>query len=246
MLPLSDIQLIQAWDIGQQQHPIDRALLLLTMGYPEKSIDDLLGMSVGLRDAHLLALRRETFGPQLDVLTTCPKCQEKLELNLQVGDLLLVDIDQQQQNQSQLSLNFSGFEWQMRLPNSQDLATVADMTDTKAAQKTLEQRCLLAVSQAGQPVEYEALPPEALAAFSQQLAGADPQAEMLFKLDCPACKHSWQTLFDIVSFFWTEIGAQSRRLLQEVDALARVYGWREADILAMGAFRRRQYLNLMA
>lgn len=244
MRSLSDAQLIQAWDAGQQQHPIDRALILLTLGYPERSTDDLLAMSVGLRDAHLLALRQETFGPQLDVRTACPQCGEQLELNLQVNDLLMVDIDQPP-NPPPLSLSFSGFEWQMRLPNSQDLAAVADMTDVNAARQTLEQRCLLAVRQAGQPIEYEALPTEALTAFSQQLAQADPQAEMLFNLDCPACQHHWQTLFDIVTFFWTEIGVQTRRLLQEVDALARTYSWREADILAMGAFRRRQYLNLM-
>jgi hypothetical protein len=52
-------------------------------------------------------------------------------------------------------------------------------------------------------------------------------------------------LFDIVSFFWTELSAQAKRLLREVHTLARGYGWREADILAMSARRRQLYLDLV-
>jgi hypothetical protein len=60
----------------------------------------------------------------------------------------------------------------------------------------------------------------------------------------PGLRHSWDVLFDIVSFFWAEIGAWAQRLLREVHALASAYGWREADILALSAWRRRQYLDL--
>ena len=71
----------------------------------------------------------------------------------------------------------------------------------------------------------------------------DPQAEVLMPLTCPNCEHSWHSLFDIVSFFWTELTSQAKQLLQEVHVLARFYGWREADILAMTTVRRRFYLD---
>jgi hypothetical protein len=61
---------------------------------------------------------------------------------------------------------------------------------------------------------------------------------------CPSCGHEWQSLFDIAAFFWAEIAAQARRLLREVHQLASAYGWREADILAMSARRRRAYLEM--
>lgn len=243
MRPLSDALLLQAWEVGMVQHPVDRALMLLVLGYPEKSVETLIGLSVGQRDAHLLELRRVTFGPQLEVLTTCSQCSERLELTLQVNDLLLVEIDQPQPESINLALN--GYDLQLRLPTSEDLAAIVGIEDVNVARKVLEQRCLIAASRSDQPVAYEALPEDAIALLRQQLAEADPQAEMLFDLICPACQHEWQTLFDIVSFFWTEIGAQARRLLQEVHILAKFYGWRESDILAMGNFRRRQYLELM-
>jgi hypothetical protein len=55
-----------------------------------------------------------------------------------------------------------------------------------------------------------------------------------------------QTLFDIGRYLWEELRAQAVRLLHEVHTLARFYGWREADILALSAARRHAYLELAA
>jgi hypothetical protein len=78
------------------------------------------------------------------------------------------------------------------------------------------------------------------------MATADPAAEVLLNLQCPLCTHSWQAFFDIAAFFWTEISAHARRLLHEVDALARIYGWDEAEILGLSPTRRQAYLELIA
>jgi hypothetical protein len=77
------------------------------------------------------------------------------------------------------------------------------------------------------------------------MAACDPQAEVLLDLNCPACGHGWQALFDVVAFFWAELAAQAKRLLREVHTLARAYGWREADILGMSARRRQFYLEMV-
>jgi hypothetical protein len=77
------------------------------------------------------------------------------------------------------------------------------------------------------------------------MAASDPVAEVLLDLRCPLCAHSWQALFDIASFLWMEISAHARRLLREVDALARAYGWGEAEILGLSATRRQAYLELI-
>jgi len=82
------------------------------------------------------------------------------------------------------------------------------------------------------------------AAIIDSMLHADPQAEVHLALSCPACAHQWQSLFDIVSFFWGELEAWARRLLYDVHTLASAYGWCEADILAMSAWRREQYLNM--
>jgi hypothetical protein len=84
----------------------------------------------------------------------------------------------------------------------------------------------------------------AQAAIATELLAIDPQAEMLFDFACPACGHAWQGVFEIATFLWKQIRARARRLLQEVDVLARTYGWREADILELSETRRRWYVQM--
>jgi hypothetical protein len=74
---------------------------------------------------------------------------------------------------------------------------------------------------------------------------ADPLADLTLLATCPACGHNWRILFDIVSYFWDEIQAWGGRLMREVHTLASAYGWRETDILAMSAWRRQRYLEMI-
>jgi hypothetical protein len=80
---------------------------------------------------------------------------------------------------------------------------------------------------------------------SAVLSEHDAQADVTLAMRCVACGHAWQLLFDIGAFLWSEIDACATRLLGEVDALARAYGWREADILAMSGTRRAAYLGMV-
>jgi hypothetical protein len=103
---------------------------------------------------------------------------------------------------------------------------------------------VLEVHRDGVALANKELSADLMTVLAQQMAECDPQAEILLNLTCPACNHYWQILFDIVAFFWSEISVQAKRLLHEVHTLARFYGWREADILAMSAVRRQFYLDL--
>ena len=78
------------------------------------------------------------------------------------------------------------------------------------------------------------------------MGAADPQAEITFALDCPGCGQGWNALFDVATFFWSELAAEARRLLREIDAIARAYGWSERDILGLSAGRRQSYLETIA
>ena len=43
---------------------------------------------------------------------------------------------------------------------------------------------------------------------------------------------------------WSELQSRAERLLLDVDALARAYGWTEPEILALSSTRRAAYLQL--
>ena len=83
-------------------------------------------------------------------------------------------------------------------------------------------------------------------AVMERLAAADPQADVWIDLTCPACGRNWQEEFGILSFFWSEIHGWAARILREVHELARAYGWREAEILALSPWRRQAYLEMLS
>jgi hypothetical protein len=122
------------------------------------------------------------------------------------------------------------------------MAAVATAEHVAAATQMLLARCVTRVTET---LDSAAPALEALSAvFREEIAALDPHAEIQIALDCQACTHAWQSCFDIAGFFWSEICARSRRLLQEIDVLARRYGWSEADILRMSDTRRGLHVQM--
>jgi hypothetical protein len=241
MRPLSAHDLLVVWELGEEQHPLDRALTILAAAYPELTWDELATLSIGQRDARLLALRERTYGPRLESFVECPQCSESLEFEVLAADLCATETAEEE---LALQLSRDGFELRFRLPDSRDLAAVLECRDLSAAHDLLVQRCVLEARRGGTPVAGSELPADIAAELSLSMSEHDPQAEVLIDLRCPGCQHRWQALFDIVTFFWTELSAQAQRLLREIHTLARAYGWRETDILGMSARRRQFYLEM--
>lgn len=236
MRALSAAGLLSAWEQGHSQHPVDRALTLLAAGWPEAGFEELAGLSLGQRDARLLALRRASFGEVLPAFVSCPACAQPLELELRASELLLEEPEGGRGGEYTASLD--GLELRFRLPDSRDLAGAAGCASAEEVRGLIIERCLLAGQGGGAPSAATA------AALSKAMAAVDPQADVSLSLCCATCRHVWSENLDILSFFWSEIEAAAARLLEEVDRLARAYGWSEAEILALSPHRRRHYLEL--
>jgi hypothetical protein len=117
---------------------------------------------------------------------------------------------------------------------------------------TLLSRCVADIqpltedpSEAGPPPSHLALPPSAEELVLQTLDELDPQADVRLDLTCPPCGHDWQAQFDIATYFWREIDDWAQRTLRDVHTLAKAYGWIEADILGLSAWRRQAYLQMV-
>jgi len=243
MRPLSAYDLLRVWEVGEGQHPLDRALTLLAAACPELSRDGLAALSIGQRDARLLTLRERTWGPMLNGFVECPRCAEHLEFDVSVADLR-VAADDGVGGEGVQELLADGLALRFRLPNSGDLATALGCQDPTVARNLLVQRCVLEATRDGVPLTASELPAAVVTRLARRMSECDPQAEVFLDLRCPTCDHAWQALFDIVAFFWAELAAQARRLLREVHILARAYGWSEADVLNMSARRRQFYLEM--
>src|SRR5262249_5905273 len=139
---------------------------------------------------------------------------------------------------SSSSLHLDEFEIVFRLPNSSDLAALANFTEIGEARMRLLKRVITRITRSEQLVAIESLPEAVVGRLEAGIAGADPQGEVFLDLSCQNCGIQWQALFDIVPFLWTEIDAWAVRLLRDVHSLSRAYGWREVDMLAMSPRRR--------
>jgi hypothetical protein len=252
MRALSSLELLQAWEQGLGLSGVERALILLEAACGDSQQEDLAKYSVGERDARLLTLREWTFGREVSAITCCPKCTDALELNFLVDDLRAEGAERTSTGPSTrpsapLALEDGDYSLRFRLPNSHDLRALesASAVVVKAEQQIL-QRCLLEATCRGESIAVEQLPETMVAAVSERMTDADPQADIKLAVECCQCHHQWEEHFEIDSFFWTEINCWASRMLNEVHQLASAYGWSETEILGLSSLRRNLYLNLIA
>lgn len=239
MSALNASNLLATWEQGTAQHPLERAVRLLHLAWPQKSATEWANLSVGERDRQLLRLREQLFGPRIEATTRCPKCGSELELTFTARDLEATVAEPR--GDERLKVVSGGYEIEYRLPTTADLLEIA--SESGQSLITLLDRCVVARHRDG-PVQSRELPAPVIEQLSHSMAEADPYAEIRIAMDCAGCAHRWSMVFDVVSYLWGEIEDWAERLLRDVHSLASAYGWSERDIVGMSALRRRLYLEL--
>lgn len=235
-------QLLDAWESALSQSPTRRALRLLATAYPERAESELATLPLGHRDARLLQLRRRLFGMQLQLVMPCPGCGQVIESQLQVDDLACNDSDSEAATHAVESRDH---RVSFRLPTSDDLLALPDDGDAAKSRARLIERCVLEVRDGrGEQKTVSSLPDDVIDEIVMHMQAADAGTDMELAFECPACGHRWLEMLDIADFLWREIHAWAQRTLRDVDTLARAYGWREADVLALSPTRRQIYLEL--
>ena len=231
------------WEVGLQQGAIGRALRLLGAVYPEQSAEALAKLSIGERDWRLFQTRRLLFGPSMICTAHCPRCSEPLEWESSIDELC---VHAEVAPPMELTVEAENYRLRYRLPNSRDLAAVfQDANEASDRRRHLLTRCLIEATGAnGEALDIEQLSDSAMEAMAREMDRADPQANLQIQLTCPACGNGWEGPFDVVSFLWAEVHNWALRTLRTVHLLARAYGWREADVLAMSQARRQIYLEM--
>lgn len=234
--------LLDAWERALRESPTGRALGLLAAAHPDAADPELAALPIGERDARLLRLRQRLFGSQLALIVSCPRCGEQLESQLDVEDLASAG---EALPGTVHSADCAGYRIAFRLATSADLLALPADAGPEEAAAQLIRRCLVEARTAGGAVvEASALPETVIAELARQMERADPGADLELGFSCPACGHDWQEPFDIAAYLWREVHAWAQRTLRDVHALARAYGWREADVLALSPTRRQIYLEL--
>lgn len=242
MPDLSAAARLDLWQAADRRDAFERPLVLAAAAVGERAnADGLAGLPLGRRDAHLLALHRALDGGALEATARCPDCGESAEFSVDPGELLARGADAA----PPAELEAAGFVVAWRSPDSRDVAAAAAAGDAAAAERVLLGRCVNAATGPDGYVDWTALPPAARQALARAMADADPLAEVLVDVTCPACGAAFVADLDVAAFVWAELCADAQRLLREIDALARAYGWTEPEVLALDDGRRAAYLELV-
>jgi hypothetical protein len=237
MRTLTASQILDVWDRGRSANAVERALILLAAATND-SWERLAALPIGRRDSWLLELRAAIFGAPMDGIVTCRACNERLDLTLDVDELLA---GAARESPEKLLIDVESYQVEARLPTSADLLAIMSQV---AERQQLIERCVVGARQEGVELPASLLPERIVTVIAERLAEVDPLAQIELELRCPACDHRWALLFDIGAFLWAEIDSLAQRTLHEVHALATAYGWHESDILGMSPWRRRAYLEL--
>ncbi len=236
---LSAEAMIDLWECGLGWHPIDQALLILRYGLVCEAEPDPSDWPIGQRDRYLIEIRRETFGDRIESYVECSACQNGLEFELSCDALLA---HQGASHYEDKRIEANGRPWKCRLPTSRDIAAVLMEADMPQATRHLLSRCVQTVD--GAKDAAATLDEASHTSLIARISALDPLAEILVDLTCPHCGATWQSLFDIVTVLWNEIRVQARKLLQEIDLLARTYGWTETETLRLSERRRASYVQM--
>jgi len=256
--PVARHAVLRLWEDAAGLDPYERALLLAVDGprafastdaRPGVHDDDDIAMDVlaqaplGRQHSRLLRLRAAAFGSDLEATAACPQCGEAAEFHLDAVELAAAGDDG-----TVAPLTPDGYRVEWRLPAPADLAAAAGAAARgNDPERELLRRCVLsAAGPDGSAVGADRLPPSVRAELARSMSDADPLAEVLVDVTCAACGANFQSDLDVAAFVWTEVEAHARRVLLDVDILARAYGWTEGDVLALSEARRAAYLRLVA
>lgn len=243
MHTLTPQELLEIWESGLERKPVERGVWMLRALRDGNDGDDPASLPFGRRDDRLLALREQAFGEEITALASCPSCHERFEAQFRISNIRVPVKD----SPATTDLVAGEYAVEYRLPDSMDLLALQEnQSDAPGLRRQLLERCILNASHRGERVGPGDVPDEVTQAVAQAMEKADPQAEIELSLECSACDHKWQELFDIESFLWQELEAWAARTLHEVHQLAAAYGWNEREILALTPVRRNIYLNLIA
>jgi hypothetical protein len=232
--------LLALWERGLGQVGSARGDALL-QALPEGAMR---ARTLGERNVRLIELHMRMFGRDLDLLSHCPACGTVAQFSADC-EALAAQIPVISAAPSH-RLETQGHLIEFRLPDSSDLAAaLGEEAPEDFAQRLLD-RCVLACTDDGASVPVRKLPVPVLDALSQRMETLDPGASVSFALDCPQCDTHWNAPLDVGQMVWQKVQAAAERLLLDIDALARAYGWTESEVLRLNPLRRAAYLQMVA
>jgi hypothetical protein len=236
--PVQAGALLELVDEQRRKGTLARALAIAEMAGADA--DRLRSEPVGRLTDAVLAFRRRLVGVEMQATVVCEACRAMVEFTIRLDELRGLVPHGPTSGRFSYGDADATCEVSWRVPTVDDVMAEAPLTDPAAA---LRERCISARME-GRPIDVAAVA-GLVERAETVMAAADPLAEVLVALECPDCGQAFDADLDPVGFVWAEVESRARRVLLEVDELARAYGWTEPQVLALSETRRSAYLALV-
>lgn len=205
----------------------------------EDGLEAIWRLSLAARVGGLLAVHAATTGAdELPLAVHCPHedCGEGMEVALPVAALLALAQEAEGASETEVEAAGSGAALQLRRPcgTDQRIWRQAAYDDAEAAQAAVLDSLVVGGSVA----------PEDRAAVAEAMVAFDPLSCFELDVTCPECARQADIPVDMEAVLLASLARSQGQTIADVDRLARRYGWSEAEVLAVPAWRRRRYLAL--
>jgi hypothetical protein len=219
--------LLRAWEAGLDAPPVARGAVMLQAVLET----DVLGLPLPALAAIAVRCYEEAFGVHVEGVMDCETCGSRLEVTLRLPDVVRAPTDTEDTTPP------PGL--QVRVPTTRDLL---DAEASAHPADTLLDRCVTRRGRTGtgSPVLGQE-DRDAVDRLLERLAGA---ALPLLRATCPECGSEAVAAVDPTALLAARVEAEVPALLADIAALARAFGWAEADVLALPPRRRAAYLAL--
>lgn len=181
-------------DVAALDRPGKEVALLAAL--TDQSIEQCTRLAIGERDRLLMLVHESTFGGRYDCEARCTYCQAHMAFSFNASD---VGLAPRELDSEALILTEGRIVVKLRSPTSADLAVCLSNANPAAA---LFARCVKVqsspVHRIGQ-MRTNDLPASLRQSAIERLAAVDPQADLVFELECPSCSRDSKVMFDPVA-----------------------------------------------
>lgn len=226
---LVDERILSAWEAGMDAPASLRAARLLAALERHDALDSHLDTPLGTIDRSLLHFYANEFAPDIEGSFACGACGEGLEVHMAVDQLLSAG-DPAEPGE------IEGYGGCWRYPTPRALQAAERSPDQA---ESLAQFALF-----GAPPD-SADPDSIRQVVADAMELADPLLDVTIETECAHCGNFVRARLDVASFVLSAVTGRARGILNEVDRLARAYGWTQAEVLGLPERRRRAYLSIV-
>ena len=223
--------LLAAWEAAMAVPAVARGAVLVHGAGLTPDLDAALELDVGGCAALALRAHLDAFGAELEGLSDCPSCGERIEVAMRLADV----------SPGQDTGGFARVgDLVVRPPSIRDLLAVVGADDVTGE---LVGRCVRRVD--GAPVVGAELSVAELAEIDEVAERLAGPAACTVATVCPGCAGSVEVALDLTAVLWDRVDAAAPAVLAEVARLACAFGWTEEAVLGLSTVRRQAYLALV-